>query len=84
MANLQQEREHLIMADRHILAGEQRIADQMLRIAEMSGKGQDTQEARKLLLNYRDTLETWQAHRELIRDAIARGEARAGADSSRP
>ena len=73
MADRQQEREHLILADRHLAAGNRRIAEQIILIRTMTEQGQDTTEARKLLRNFEDTLEIWHAHRELILDALARG-----------
>jgi hypothetical protein len=73
MADLQQEREHLILADRHLAAGERRIAEQITLIEKMIQQGQDAAEAKKLLRNFEVTLKIWHAHRQLILDTIAQG-----------
>ncbi|QRM34148.1 hypothetical protein [Microvirga sp. VF16] len=73
MVDRQQEREHLILADQHLAAGKRRIAKQIILIQNMTQRGQDTTEAKKLLQNFEDTLEIWYVHRGLIRDAIGRG-----------
>jgi len=73
MANLQQEREHLILADQHLAAGKRRIVKQFILIDALARRGQDTTEASKLLQNFEDTLAIWRAHRKQILDAIAKG-----------
>jgi len=73
MANLQQEREHLILADQHLAAGKRRIVKQIILIDALARRGQDTAEASKLLQNFEDTLAIWRAHRKQILDAIAKG-----------
>lgn len=77
MPDLQTEREHLSKADRHIVAGERRIAAQALLVGRLHRGGHDTGEAERLLLNLRQTLETWRDHREAILREIGRLE-RAG------
>ncbi|WP_262271551.1 hypothetical protein [Microvirga yunnanensis] len=74
MNDLQQEREDLIAADRHLAAGEQRIAAQLALIQRMTRDGYDTTLARDLLRVLDETMATWQEHRRLILDAIARHE----------
>ncbi|WP_201833795.1 hypothetical protein [Microvirga zambiensis] len=71
---LQREREDLIVADRHLAAGEQRIAEQIALIQKMSREGYDTALARDLLRLLEETMTTWQEHRQLILSAIARHE----------
>ncbi|WP_262031495.1 hypothetical protein [Microvirga sp. Mcv34] len=73
MVNIQQEREYLILADRHLAEGKRRIAEQIVLIQNLTRCGHDTTEAKKLLQNFEDTLEIWHTHRGLILDAIARG-----------
>ena len=72
--SLQREREDLIAADRHLAAGEQRIAEQLALIQRMTREGYDTAIARDLLRLLEETMVTWQEHRQLILDAIARHE----------
>ena len=72
MPNLQQEREHLARADRHIAEGARRVAEQIDLIAWMTKKGHDLTEAQKLLRNYEETLAQWRWHRRLIMEEITR------------
>jgi hypothetical protein len=65
------EREHLAKADRDI-EGDRRIAAQMLLLARLHRDGHETGEAERLLLNFRQTLKAWKAHREEILREIAR------------
>jgi len=74
MNDLQREREDLITADRHLAAGEQRIAEQIALIQRMTREGYDTVLARDLLRLLEETMATWKDHRQLILDAIARHE----------
>ncbi|MCB8819945.1 hypothetical protein [Microvirga rosea] len=74
MSDLQREREDLIMADRHLSGGEQRIAEQITLIRRMTEQGYDTVVARELLRLLEETMVTWRGHRQLILDAIARHE----------
>jgi hypothetical protein len=62
------------MADRHLAAGEQRIAEQLALIQKMIREGYDTALARDLLRLLEETMVTWQDHRQLILDAIAQHE----------
>ena len=66
MIALQREREDLVAADRHLAAGEQRIAEQIALIQRL----------------LEETMASWQDHRRLILDAIARHE-RAGSNPPR-
>ncbi|WP_046862720.1 hypothetical protein [Microvirga massiliensis] len=72
MPDLEQERLDLDAADRHLAEGERRITDLILLIEDETAKGRDTTEARKLLHNFEQTMETWRVHRQLIADTIAR------------
>lgn len=72
MPELEAERGHLAKADRDIADGERRITAQLLLIEELRTGGHDTNEAERLLLALRQTLEGWWEHRTLIVQAIAR------------
>lgn len=72
MPGLQTERQHLLEADRHIVAGERRVTAQALRVERLREGGHDTGRAERLLLNLRQTLEAWWEHREAILREIAR------------
>ncbi|MBQ0821513.1 hypothetical protein KBI52_15030 [Microvirga sp. HBU67558] len=74
MNDLQREREDLVTADRHLAAGEQRIAEQLALIQRMTRDGHDTALARDLLRLLDETMVAWQEHRQLILDTIARHE----------
>ena len=74
MDALQREHEDLVLADRHLAAGEQRIAEQIALIQTMTKQGYDTALARDLLRLLEETMVTWREHRQLILDAIARHE----------
>jgi hypothetical protein len=74
MNDLQRERDDLIQADRHLAAGEERIAEQIAPIQRMTEQGFETALARDLLRLLEETMVTWQEHRQLILDAIARHE----------
>ncbi|PVE24121.1 hypothetical protein DC522_12590 [Microvirga sp. KLBC 81] len=74
MNDLQREREDLILADRHLAAGEQRISGQIALIRRMTEQGCDTTTARELLRLLEETMVLWQDHRQLILEAIARHE----------
>ncbi|WP_114945418.1 hypothetical protein [Microvirga calopogonii] len=74
MTNLQQERDELIQADRHLAEGERRIAEQIDLIQWMNKHGYDTIVAQDLLRLLEETLTIWKEHRQLIMTAIARHE----------
>ncbi|KLK90490.1 hypothetical protein AA309_25430 [Microvirga vignae] len=74
MTDLQQERDDLIQADRHLAQGERRIADQIALIQWMTMKGYNTAVATDLLRLLEQTLALWQEHRQLILETIARHE----------
>jgi hypothetical protein len=74
MPDLEQERLDLDRADRHLAEGERRITNLILLIEDQTAQGRDTTEARKLLRNFEQTMETWRVHRQLIADAIARAQ----------
>jgi len=72
MNDLQREREELIAADQHLVEGEQRISRQIVLIQRLAEQGCDTALAKVLLGLLEETMVTWQDHRQLILDAIAR------------
>ena len=72
MSRIWKEREDLAEADVHIAEGERRLAQQITLIQWMAKKGQDTEEATKLLWHYKQALEPLRRHRQLIWDEIAR------------
>ena len=72
MPDLEQERAHLALADRHIAEGERRVADQTHRVEHLAEQGYDTARARDLLRLLEATLVNWRGHRELILETIAR------------
>jgi len=82
MTDLQQERDELIQADRHLAEGERRIAEQIQLIEWMTRHGYDTIVAKDLLRLLEETLTIWKQHRQLILDAIARYEC-SGAERPR-
>ena len=74
MDDLQQEREDLLQADRHLAAGEQRIAEQLAMIRRLTEQGYETARAKDLLRLLEETMAIWEDHRRLILEAIARHE----------
>jgi hypothetical protein len=73
MADLAMEKGHLAQADRHVIEGERRIAQQTELVEHIRQKGAyGAAEAERLLQTLRETLETWRSHRENIVEAIAR------------
>ncbi|KLK90858.1 hypothetical protein AA309_23350 [Microvirga vignae] len=74
MADLAQEYAHLILADRHLAEGRQRVADLVADIERLSRQGHDTTLAENLLTTFEQTLVQWEDHRVVILDAIARRE----------
>ena len=70
MTNLQQERDHLALADRHIIEGRRRVANQTKLVETMARSGQDTVMAARLPRTFEETLEAWHAHRRNILQAI--------------
>ena len=74
MTHLQQEREGLVRADRHLAEGERRIAEQTALIQQMTKQGYDTAVARDLLRLMEETMTIWRGHREIIVDTLARYE----------
>ena len=72
MPDLEQERAHLALSDRHIAEGERRVADQTRRVERLIEQGHDTAKARDLLRLLEQTLLNWRGHRQLIRETIAR------------
>jgi hypothetical protein len=62
----------LAQAERHLVEYRQRIADQERRILELQRDGHSTEEAEKLLAEFRETQRLGEEHRELILLAMAR------------
>ena len=73
--DLATEREHLALADRHILEGEARIKRHSGLIDHLRENGRDTSTAMALLQTLQETLLVWRDHRDQILHAIARLEA---------
>jgi Fe2+ or Zn2+ uptake regulation protein len=59
--------DHLTQAQRHVREGEQRVADQRQRIAQLAADGHDTTDAEALLATLEQTL-------ALMRDHLAQVE----------
>ena len=75
MQDLATERDHLVLAERHIGEGEDRVARQADLLERLRGtrrSGQDVASAETLLGNLRQTLESWKDHRDTILATIAR------------
>ncbi len=71
MPDLAQELQHLERADAHIEKALARIAQQQRLIAELERDGHDATAARALLATMEGVLETFEAHRQAIVDAVA-------------
>ncbi len=74
MPHAWKEHQDLAKAEADIAAGERRVAEQILRLEELSRDSHDTTEAERLLRNFEETLEQFRVHRQLILDEIARQE----------
>ncbi len=72
MSGVQQERESLAEADRHIAEDEERLAVQLRLMEWMIQGGHNTAFAEECLLRLRQDLGHWRACRQLIVNAIAR------------
>ncbi|WP_336490004.1 hypothetical protein [Methylobacterium nigriterrae] len=72
MPDLQQERERLAQADRHIAEGRRRVTNQVVLIARLAQDRHDTAEARRLLVTLEETLDEWYEDRQIILSTIAR------------
>ena len=66
MPDIDQERAHLALAERHIVEGEKRIIRQEKLLVDLQSRQQDTSEAEALLRLLRETLLTWRDHRDHI------------------
>jgi hypothetical protein len=62
----------LVMADRHILEGRKRVAQQIKRIRAMERRGEDTSFSRKLLRTMRQALDVHEVRRNNILDLLTR------------
>ena len=63
----------LLVADRHIVEGERRAADQRARISRLRKNGHDTQEAKRLLHTFEEILREMFRHRTMIVQQIREG-----------
>jgi hypothetical protein len=72
MQDLATERDHLVLAERHISEGESRIAQQAGLVQRLHGAGQQVAAAQMLLENFEQILESWKDHRDLILTTIVR------------
>jgi hypothetical protein len=73
--DLPTEKRHLAIAVRDIAEGEERIQRQLTLLDTLRQRGQNLTEAEHLLQTLRQTLQTWEDHRDLIVQAIARLES---------
>jgi hypothetical protein len=71
MPDAQKEREDSAKAEADITEAERRVAQQITLIGLMARKGQETEEATKLLWNYMEALQHHRRQRQLILDEIA-------------
>jgi hypothetical protein len=60
----------VVVADRHIVECQKRIADQIRRIREMECRGDDTMSSCELLATMRQSLALHKSHRENIIDCV--------------
>jgi hypothetical protein len=61
---------HLEQAERHVVEGARRIAEQEERVDDLARNGHDTTEARKLLNNFYASQAQHIQHRDLIRKML--------------
>ena len=61
---------HLAQADMHISDAERKITHQSAIVEQMHAAGHDTKEADRMLVTFKEVLETLWAHRDLIIDTI--------------
>lgn len=66
-----QTKNHLALAERHIVEGEQRIADLKALIEQLARGGHNTTDANNLLNVLQDSLTLMRRHHKLILDEIA-------------
>lgn len=57
---------HLRQAEKHVALGRQHVAEQMTIVADLESTGADTIEARRLLANFQEILETHESDRDRI------------------
>jgi hypothetical protein len=72
MDDIQQLYAQLAQADQSLTAGERLFGNLVAHIDEMTARGKDTAALDRMLRLYRDTLEQWQAHQQVILDTIVR------------
>lgn len=66
MPDIEQERAHLALAERHLIEGQERIFRQEKLLTELQSRQVNTSEAEALLQLLRETLVTWKDHRDQI------------------
>ena len=66
---------HMNEADAHIADAERRITKQGILLDELRRDGHDTQEAERLLHEFRKTLEALYRHRKIIAETIVQIDA---------
>jgi hypothetical protein len=71
MLDLATGRRHLARAEIHIAEGERRIDRQAALVARLRRSGQNAAQAEALLTTLRQTLASWQGHRDAIRRIVA-------------
>lgn len=84
MSALDEEHRHLALADQHIVDGETRVTEQMLRVEGLRADGHETARAEELLATLDATLAEWNAHRAEILCRIARLTEAAAEEGSAP
>ena len=75
MIDLATEREHLAKAERDVAEGTGRVSRQADLVEQLRGSGHDVATATELLETLRQTLQAWEAHRDIILSTIAKLEA---------
>jgi len=65
------EQDHLAMAIRHIVCGEERVREQRGLIDRLAQRGHDTEVAKVLLDTMQTSLDRMREHRRMIERAIA-------------
>jgi hypothetical protein len=73
MSNLDAEKDHLALANRHVAEGEQRVANQRTLIAKLVAGGHDTTLASELLQAMLESLTIMRQDQKLILDKVGRG-----------
>ena len=64
-------RDHLALAEEHVAKGERIVARQKDLVAELENDGHDTKEARSVLCQFEQVLQSHIADRDRLRDELA-------------